>query len=130
MKWSKDISSRVSTIIRRYIDHMNFAAYRALSFITFFLIHLVLFFYHCIYGSMFCMLPFHSVNYIILFLCLCILIVMYVLFCIFCFIVLFCVLFVCKCVMYYCHRVSTQFQSTKYIMSYQNCYHLYTKTNM
>jgi hypothetical protein len=37
---------------------------------------------------------------------------MYVLFCVFCFIVLFCVLFVCKCVLYYCHRVSTQWQLT------------------
>jgi len=37
---------------------------------------------------------------------------MYVLFSIFCFIVLFYVLFVCKCVLYYCHRVSTQFQLT------------------
>jgi len=35
---------------------------------------------------------------------------MYVLFCVFWFIVLFCVLFVCKCVLYYCHRVSTQLQ--------------------
>ena len=26
------------------------------------------------------------------------------------FILLFCVLFVCKCVLYYCHRVSTQLQ--------------------
>jgi len=57
---------------------------------------------------MFCMLLFNFVNYAFLLLCLCILIVMYVLFCVFCFIVLFCVLFVCKCVMYYCHRVSTQ----------------------
>jgi len=69
-------------------------------------------FYHCIYGCMFCMLLFNSVNYVILLLCLCILSVMYVLFCTFCFIVLFCVLFVCKCVLYYCHGVSTQLQLT------------------
>jgi hypothetical protein len=35
-------------------------------------------------------------------------IVMYVPFCVLCFIVLFCVLFVCKCVLYCCYRVSTQ----------------------
>ena len=33
---------------------------------------------------------------------------MYVPFQVFCFIALFCVLFVCKCVLYCCHRVSTQ----------------------
>jgi hypothetical protein len=44
------------------------------------------------------------------FVSLIILIVMYVLFCVFCHIVLFCVLCMCKCVPYYCHRVSTQLQ--------------------
>jgi len=58
------------------------------------------------------MLLFNFVYYIFLLLCLCILIVMYVLFCVLCFIVSFCVLFVCKCVLYYCHRVSTQLQVT------------------
>ena len=42
----------------------------------------------------------------------CILIVMYIPFCVLCFIVLFRLLFVCKCVPYYCHRVSTQLQLT------------------
>jgi len=59
---------------------------------------------------MFFILLFTFVNYIFLFLC--ILIVMYVPFWVFGFIVLFCLLFVCKCVLYYCHRVSTQLQLT------------------
>jgi len=55
------------------------------------------------------------VNYVILLLCLYILIAMYVLFCVVCFIVLFCVLFVCKCILYYWHQVSTPLQLTKWI---------------
>ena len=74
--------------------------------------------YIYIYGCMFCILLFNFVYYIFLLLCLCILTVMYVPFCVFCSIVLFCVLFVCKCVLYCCYRVSTQLQLTR--ISIQN----------
>jgi len=66
------------------------------------------------------MLLFNFVNNIFLLLCLCILIVMCAPFCIFCFIVLFCVLFVCQCVLYCCHRVSSQLQLIKDIISHHN----------
>ena len=73
------------------------------------------------------MLLFNFVNYV--FLCLCILTVTYVLFWIFCFIVLFCVLFVCKCVLYYCHRVTTQLQlNMSYHNSLQNVFHVKTQS--
>jgi hypothetical protein len=62
----------------------------------------------CIFISFYVL--FNSVSYVFTLLCLCILIVLYVPFCVFCFIVLFSVLFVCKCVLYYCHRVATQLQ--------------------
>ena len=68
--------------------------------------------YHCIYGCMFCVLLLNFVNYLMLLLCLWIPTATYFPFCVFCFIVSFCALFVCKCVLYCCHRVSTQLQLT------------------
>ena len=117
MKWSE--GNRVSTFIIRYIDHMNFAVYMALSFIAFFHILVVPFFITVYVVVMFCMLSFNFVNYVILLLCLCILIVTYVLFFVFRFTVLLCVLLVCKYVLYYSHRVSTQLQLTN--ISYYLC---------
>ena len=100
---------------------MKFAANMVVSFITFFPYSPGSILYRCIYeySCMFCTLLFNFVNYV--FSCLCILIVMYyVPFWVFCFIVFFCVLFVCKCVLYYCHRVSTQMQLTN--ISYNHHY--------
>jgi len=87
----------------------------SLSFIVFFHVLLVPFFYYFIYGCVFYMLLFNFVNCV--FLLLFMYYYYYVLFCILCFIVLFHVLYVCKCVLYYCQRVSTQMQLTNMSIS-------------
>jgi len=114
---------------------MNFAAYMASSFIKFFHVLLFPFFYHFIYGCMFCTLLFNFVNYVFLLLCLCILIVMFMVY--YCYVcsVLYILFSLCcsiycivwKCALYYYHRVSTQLQLTSlsyHIISYQIIYHI------
>jgi len=94
VKCSEGLTNPVPTIITRYRDHMQFAAYMAVWFVISFWFQ---FLYRCVFGCVFCVLLFNYVNYALLSLRLCILIVMYVPFCLFC----LCCSVYCLCVNVY-----------------------------
>ena len=105
MKWSEGHINRVSVIIRRYTDHMEFAALR-----MFLLVYSLIFFfsilYSCICGCVFCVLLFNFVNCIFLLLCYVLLSFVYVflLLCMFrsVYSVTLCGSVYCLCVTVYC----------------------------
>jgi hypothetical protein len=87
------LSQCTSKVIITSLMVFSFSPFFYILLVTFFII-LYVFLLLCIFYY-YVMCSFVSLS---------ILIVMYVPFCVFCLIVLFCVLFVCKCVLYYCHR--------------------------
>jgi hypothetical protein len=103
--------------------------YYFLLFITFFIFFWLysLSFHMCSYCYVFLFLYIFYYYVMRVFVSLNIHIVIYVPFCEFCLTVLFCVLFVCKCVLYYCHR------NIGALFDYSNwgfpCFFLSFKTN-
>jgi len=86
-------------------------AYKVVCFVCFCLILYIMYSYCYIMCSDFCLcilIVIYSYFYVYIFLLLC-------MFCVICFIVLFYVLFVCKCVLYYCHRDVNPIAVNKYI---------------
>jgi len=65
VKCSENLSNRVSTLIRRYIDHMKFATYMAFSFVTFLHVLLVLSIVVCMVVCFVCF--FNILSYVFLF---------------------------------------------------------------
>ena len=61
-KCGEGLRNKVSTIIRRYIDHTGFAPYMTVLFLTFFSYSFASILCHCIYRSRFCMLLFNFVQ--------------------------------------------------------------------
>jgi len=121
VKWSEVLSNSVSIIIRRYTYIHTCTSYELCSLYGRFVYHNLLYFYgsivyHFLCVCIFWMFMFNVVNCVLLLLCIVIvslwfLVFIYVPFWVL-FRLLFSVLFVCKCVLYYCHRVATQLQLT------------------
>jgi glucan phosphoethanolaminetransferase (alkaline phosphatase superfamily) len=68
VKCSDSLNSRVSNIIRKYINHMNFAAYMAFSFIIFLHVSLVPFLFIIVYMVV-CFVHFCLILYVMYFYC-------------------------------------------------------------
>ena len=64
VKGSVGFSNRVIVIIIRYIDHLQFAVYMAVCFITYFSYTSGSVLYHFIYGCVFFVFLFNSVSYV------------------------------------------------------------------
>jgi hypothetical protein len=105
VKCSEGLSNRVCIIIRRYIDHMEFAV----SFISFFAYSSGSILYHCIDSCMICVLLFNCENYVfLLYLYIIFLVQVFLLLCM-CrsvFSVSLCCSVYCLCVNVYCTTVT------------------------
>jgi len=104
VKWSEGLRNRMSVIIRRYTDHMKFYCFFHILLVPLFIIVYMVVCFVCFYLILHIMCYY---CYVYVFLLLCMFLSRYC-------VSLFCsaYFFMCKCVLYYCHLMSTQLQLT------------------